>query len=167
MHMEKTTTDDQCWLSIISMTQSQHWSVWSVHVKDNGVSVWVCRGSMVERTCTEGLILPFQRFMINWAIVLISLTPTEGTFPSIAFQLNIFIHLLSNEWRNILQEMNSRNGSHNNLNNYAIIYHPHNSKDSKNNWCLCFSWQIEKHWTLAQLPRMPKKHLEELNVGIK
>lgn len=38
---------------------------------------------------------------------------------------------------------------------------------TKHNWCLCVSWQIEKHWTLTQMPRMfklPKEPQEESNV---
>lgn len=110
---------------------------------------------------TEGLLVPFQSFMINYAdfchCAHISYTDWE----------NISINRFSiiKRMRNILQEMNSSNGSPNNQNNCHHLNH--NSKGSKHNWCLCVSWQIEKHWTLTQLPRTPEEPLEELNTEIK
>lgn len=105
------------------MTQSQHWSnqnvtsVWSLHVED-----------MVERMCTEGLLLPFQSFMINWAVFChcthISYTGRENVYMnrfSIQCFLYISYHMIDREC--ITQEINYRNSSPNKQ-NAVIICHP-------------------------------------------
>lgn len=137
--MEKTT-DEQCWPLIISMTQSQHWSdqnvtsVWSFHVED-----------MVERICTEGLLLPFQSFMIKLSSFLplysYLLHRQRKHYHESLFN-SIFLHISYQTIKreHITQEINSRNNSPNKQNS-VIICHPLCHQTQLVPVCLMADWE--------------------------
>lgn len=115
------TTNDQCWPLITSMTQSQHWSdqnvtsVWSLHVEH-----------MVEHMCTEGLLLLFLSFMINWAVFTHCTTyplhrQREHFHESLYNSILLYFNYQMIKREHITQVNNPRNGSPNKQN--SVIKH--------------------------------------------